>query len=228
MVYRRITLKEESTGALIKRLREQRGLSQRKLALLSGIDRGYINQLEAGRGGSISLRLVKALANALVVPPEIFVTSENIKYSAPRPLDVILAEAQQRCELLQTVELPIRGTIPAGYPSAEDENVEGYISIPKEELGTAKKDIYALRVNGNSLEGDGIYSGDLVIIEPNPEIFDGKIYALRLENEVVARHLYRQANKVKLTTINGDCQVIEVNQVEILGRIILSGRWKKH
>ncbi len=228
MVYRRIVLKEESTGALIKRLREQRGLSQRKLASLSGIDRGYINQLEAGRGGSISLRLARALAGALAVRPEIFLNSENIEYPAHRPLEAILAEAQQRYELLEIVELPIRGTIPAGYPSSEEENIDGYVSIPKEELGAVKKGIYALKVNGDSLQGDGIYSGDLVIVEPNPEISDGKIYAIRLENEVVARHLYQEDNKVKLASSNGSYQVMEVNQVEILGRIILSGRWKKH
>ncbi len=65
-------MNKERTGALIKQMRELRGLSQRKLAELSGVDRGYINHLEAGKGGSISLRLAWSLAEALEIRPSLF------------------------------------------------------------------------------------------------------------------------------------------------------------
>jgi len=42
---------EKPIGEIIKELREQKGLSQRRLSLLSGVDRGYINQIEAGKAG---------------------------------------------------------------------------------------------------------------------------------------------------------------------------------
>lgn len=76
IVYRDNMVKEQ-TGELIKRFRELRGLSQRKLAELSGVDRGYINQLEKGRGGSISLRVARALAESLEILPEIFLRTED-------------------------------------------------------------------------------------------------------------------------------------------------------
>jgi len=41
----------EEVGALIKRLCKEKGMSQRQLATLSGVDRGYINQLVAGKEG---------------------------------------------------------------------------------------------------------------------------------------------------------------------------------
>lgn len=71
----------ESIGDIIKRLREEKGLSQRQLATLSNVDRGYINQLEAGKGGSISLRTARKLAAALEVPPDVF-----LKGQAGRPV----------------------------------------------------------------------------------------------------------------------------------------------
>lgn len=83
-------------------------------------------------------------------------------------------------------------------------------------------------VNGDSLQGDGINHGDLVIVEPNVEIIDGKMYVIRRQNEVVARHLYTDADKLKLVSSNEDYETVEATDIEVLGRLILSGRWKKH
>jgi len=57
---------EKPIGEIIKELREQKGLSQRRLSLLSGVDRGYINQIEAGKAGSITLRIARSITNALM------------------------------------------------------------------------------------------------------------------------------------------------------------------
>jgi len=66
---------EENVGKLLKRLLAEKGLSQRKLAKLSGVDRGYINSLIKGRAGSITIRILRQLAEALMVEPEIFLQS---------------------------------------------------------------------------------------------------------------------------------------------------------
>lgn len=84
-----------------------------------------------------------------------------------------------------------------------------------------------MRVCGDSLEGDNIHDGDLLIIEPDSDIIANKIYILRLGNEVVARHVLQEQNKLKLVASNGSYQVIEVIEAEILGRVVLAGRWQK-
>ena len=68
---------QNSIGDLIKRLREQKNLSQRKLAKLSGLDRSYICQLEAHKTRSITLVTARALAKGLGVRPEIFLSSRD-------------------------------------------------------------------------------------------------------------------------------------------------------
>lgn len=68
---------KEATGEILKQIRELRGISQKKLAELSNIDRGYINQLEAGKEGSITLRVARALAEALEVSASIFLDAEE-------------------------------------------------------------------------------------------------------------------------------------------------------
>jgi len=53
-----------SVGNKIKELRKQRNLSQEDLALLSGLDRTYINSVENGRR-NISIISLEKIANGL-------------------------------------------------------------------------------------------------------------------------------------------------------------------
>lgn len=53
-------------GGALKRLRQRRGVSQEKLALLAGVDRSYVGQVERGDNNVALLTLVK-LAAALEV-----------------------------------------------------------------------------------------------------------------------------------------------------------------
>ncbi len=54
-------------GNKIRKLRKERGLSQEKLAELSGLDRTYISGIERGLR-NVALRNIEALAKALEVP----------------------------------------------------------------------------------------------------------------------------------------------------------------
>ncbi len=67
-----VTLEEEGIGAQLRRIRERKGISQRRLALESGVDRAYISQIEAGGVRTITLRTARSLATGLGVRPEIF------------------------------------------------------------------------------------------------------------------------------------------------------------
>jgi len=60
---------DKPIGFLIKELREKAGLSQRKLAIAAGVDRGYLNKLESGKNFSITLGMAERLAKPLKIPP---------------------------------------------------------------------------------------------------------------------------------------------------------------
>lgn len=82
--------------------------------------------------------------------------------------------------------------------------------------------VFALRISGDSLIGDKINNGDNVVIDPNPDIIEGKIYAVKLQNEFVARHVHREGEFVVLTSSNGKYERMKVEEAEIVGRIIWS------
>ncbi|MDV2988539.1 MAG: S24 family peptidase [Dehalogenimonas sp.] len=211
----------DAVGAVIKRLRAESGFSQRKLAELSGIDPSYIARLESNKAGGISLKTAEVLARALNVNPDVFF---GVNQPKPKPLDVLVADLRAVTSQLQEVEfVPVFGFIPAGYPDlVEEEEATEYVPVPKDVIKGASGKVYALRVSGESLKGDGIESGDILIVEKGAAVIEGKIFAVRLGTDITAKHLHIKGDQVILRASNGEYHDIVVTQAEILGRVIAS------
>lgn len=225
---------EDNTGQLLKKLREEKGISQNKLAELSGIDRAYISQLESGkRVTSISLKTARALAKGLNVSPEVFLSEDTMPQEPPqRAFEEILEEFKDKFQRLEIREIPILCHVPCGYPMPNEQSAGGFVVVIKDDLGYAKdkSDLFALIATGDSLAGDGIFPGDKLIVDPTPPSFqDGKIYAIRIGPEVTAKHVYKLDGKVKLVSSNSEYQeiIVDADQTEIIGRVILAGNWHK-
>jgi SOS-response transcriptional repressor LexA len=214
-----VTVKER-VGLRIKALREARGWSQGQLSAVSGIPRPTITQIEA-KSDPRAATLSK-IANAFDITVEELFGKPKIEKESPERL-------WEKLKAYQPVSVPVRGSVPSGVVEAEEEPVEEHINIQRELLrGKHEHGIYALRVNGQSLVGDGIQPGDYVVVELGASVVDGKIYIIRMDKKVVARHIHRINGKYKLTATNGDYREIEPDQVEVLGRVIFSGSWKEH
>lgn len=61
----------------------------------------------------------------------------------------------------EVVNVPLIGTVAAGMPILAEENIEDYIPIPAELL--PNKEVFMLRVKGNSMVEAGILNDDKVI-----------------------------------------------------------------
>jgi len=83
---------------------------------------------------------------------------------------------------------PILGSIPAGYPSFTDENVEGWASIDYPD----PENYFWLRVKGDSMVNAGISTGDLVLIRLQPCADDGDIVACRVNGDEATLKRYRR------------------------------------
>jgi len=203
-------------------------LSQQELAILIGRNYSYISRLEKGQYKLTSPETITNLARVFKIKEEVLFNAIIGKrkvsaVSAPSNPESLLRELNA----LVCVQIPVRGSVPAGYPAFREETIEEYISITKEDVGMKARGLYALRVDGDSLEGDNIYDGDLVIIEPHPELENGKIYIVRLGDEVLVRHVYKEENKLRLVSSNSHYEDINLKGCEILGRVILSGKWRR-
>jgi repressor LexA len=146
-------------------------------------------------------------------------------------------EVSRAIELLEpggrrprVISVPIVGTIAAGQPipvpSADTWQTfdpEETLEVPPD-MVSAGKNVYALRVKGNSMIDALVSDGDIVLMEPAPAARDGDMVAawLKREQEATLKHLHREGSRVRLQPANQTMQPIytEADNVEVQGRVI--------
>lgn len=88
---------------------------------------------------------------------------------------------------------------------------------------TTNGDVFALRVNGNSMIGVGIETGDIVIIRHQPIAADGDIVAASVNNEVTLKRLVNRPDRIALEAENPEFKPIELtcyDSFRIIGKMV--------
>src|SRR5579885_3473785 len=80
------------------------------------------------------------------------------------------------------VRVPLLGTIQAGTPHLAEENIEEWINLPQT-LVRSRRDVFLLKVRGDSMIKAGIFEGDLVIVRPTKEAKNNDIVVALLHDE---------------------------------------------
>ena len=81
-------------------------------------------------------------------------------------------------------DIPLYGSIPAGFAEAREQQAEGCVSVDINSVGyQPTKNAFALRVTGESMIGRHILDGDLVILEHGPDPRNGEIVAALIDGE---------------------------------------------
>ncbi len=124
-------------------------------------------------------------------------------------------------------KIPVVGRVAAGSPILAMENIEGSLIIDPSFIKKAE-DVFALRVQGDSMIDAGIFEGDLVIVSPNDKGRNGDIIVAMLEDEVTVKRLERIGDEIKLIPENINYQPITVtdkNNFSIVGKVKGVVRW---
>lgn len=113
--------------------------------------------------------------------------------------------------------LTVFGYIPCGSPNFIDDNIEGYLEIPKSMLGQG--DFFVLRAKGDSMIDAGIKTGDLIIIKKQPTAEDGQIVVARLGNNVTLKKYYKLKTdkQIMLHPENEKYDDIVIKDCDIMG-----------
>lgn len=118
------------------------------------------------------------------------------------------------------VEVPLLGKITAGSPIEAIEQPDEYFSLPTYLLPN-NKDVFTLKVSGNSMINAGIFDGDIVIVEKKNTARNGEIVvAMTDENEVTLKTFYKESNYFRLQPENDTMDPIILSNVTILGKAI--------
>ena len=126
----------------------------------------------------------------------------------------------QRAAGNRLVEIPIIGRVAAGQPVLAQEHVEDTVQIDSFFLGTSKK-VYGLKVQGDSMIGDGILSGDYIFVKKQLQADDGEIVVALIDDEATVKRIYFEGDRVRFQPSNPRMAPIYVRREDFRSTMIL-------
>jgi len=119
-------------------------------------------------------------------------------------------------ELLE-MEIPVLGKVSAGFPSEAYNYLEEEIDFNKY-LVKHKESTYCLWADGDSMKGDGIFKGDLLVVDKLEEPYENSILILSIDGEYTMKRLKYGIGALELVSSNPELPSIIVHEYEVLRR----------
>ena len=207
---------------IIREYRNAQGLSQRQFAAkCNGISNGYLSMLEnecnpkTGKPPIPSLVKLGAIAEAMGLTLDRLIDMADdmqVDISAPANLPSnitpIVPGTGQRVRVL--------GEIAAGKPLYMEEDYETWVDAPM-------KADFALVVRGDSMHPTYL-DGDVVYIKAQPDVDDGQVAAVAVDDSATLKHVYHLVNGINLISDNPAHPPIFVDpadqEIRILGIVV--------
>src|SRR6266849_4499492 len=111
-----------------------------------------------------------------------------------------------------TVDVPLLGKVAAGAPLLAAENLEDSVRIDSFFLGTTGREVFALRVKGDSMIDDGIFDGDYLFVKKTPSASPGEIVVALIEDEATVKRFYPEADRIRFQPANAKMEPIYVSK----------------
>lgn len=97
---------------------------------------------------------------------------------------------------VETRSIPLVGEVPAGPLMLAEENMQGYVRVPKDLLKPSTSRFFLLRVRGNSMNqarlgGERIEEGDLAIVRQQGTADSGEIVVALIDGEATIKRFTR-------------------------------------
>jgi repressor LexA len=122
------------------------------------------------------------------------------EWNAKRALEMVETEPQG-------MELPLVGRVAAGLPIESVETPET-LEVPPTMLGRGEN--YVLRVNGDSMIGEGILDGDYIVVKKSQQAFNGQTVVALVDGEATVKNYYKRSDVIELRAANPEYEDILV------------------
>ncbi len=114
--------------------------------------------------------------------------------------------------------VPLVGRVTAGVPILAEQNIEDEIVLPQEMV--RGEDVFALRVEGESMIDAGILNGDIVVVRRQAHADNGEIVVAMIEDEATVKRIFYEDRRVRLQPENRTMDPIYADEVTVLGRVV--------
>ena len=143
-----------------------------------------------------------------------FLHREDLKSRALRPL--FTAD--------EFVDVPVLGRVAAGQPMLAVQNYEDTVKVDRFFIGQ-NREVFALRVKGDSMIEAGIFDGDYVFIRKQLQASSGEIVVAMIGDEATVKRYYPEGDTIRFQPANSTMSHIIVRKrdfrsVNLLGVVI--------
>lgn len=197
-------------GERLRELRKMRDLTQEQLAEELQVGRAALARWETKDANPDRDTLVKIASFFNITTDYLLGRTEHSEQK--RPANIYPVEGLRA--------VPVIGTIPAGMPLLAIEEVSETMLLPEELLPNGKN-VFLLRVKGDSMVDEKIFDGDLVLINADDRVDDMDIGAVLLdEEEVTLKKIHYFDGFVSLIPANNEYMPTthRADEVRVLGR----------
>lgn len=198
-----------TVGERIRDLREKRGISQVAFADAIDVTKQTLYKYEKGIVTNIPSDKIEATAKYFGVSPAYLMgweESDIASYPNARPIT--------------TRRLPVLSAVACGEPIMMQEEKEFYVDVTT--------DIHAdfiLIAKGDSMIGARIHDGDLVFIHSQPEVENGEIAAVAIDDDATLKRFYKYRELIVLRSENPAYKEMEFRPedghvIRVLGKAV--------
>ena len=124
----------------------------------------------------------------------------------------------------ELAEIPILGRVAAGQPILAVENVQDTVRVDRVLLG-GHREVFGLRIVGESMIEDGIFDGDYVFVKKTPAARAGEIVVAMIEGEATVKRYFPEGDVIRFQPANQNMAPIfvrrtEFRTVDIIGVVV--------
>lgn len=122
------------------------------------------------------------------------------------------------------IEIDIIGRVAAGQPILAVENVEDTVRIDRVLVG-GHREVFGLRIVGESMIEDGILDGDYVFVKKTATARPGDIVVAMIEGEATVKRYFPEGDRIRFQPANSNMSPIyvrkaEFRSVDIIGIVV--------
>jgi len=120
------------------------------------------------------------------------------------------------------ISIPIVGRVRAGDPILAIENIEGYFNLDRR--FASSKDVFLLRVQGDSMIDAHIQDGDFALVKPQSNAENGEIVVALVEDEATIKRIFTERDLIRLEPANPTMEPIVIKKgeekVSLVGKVV--------
>ncbi len=120
-----------------------------------------------------------------------------------------------------TVTVPVVGRVAAGAPLLAEEEIEESVQVDASVLKGGGRDVFALRIKGDSMIGDGILNGDLVFVRKTATARPGAIVVALIETDATCKRYFPEGDSIRFQPSNPTMVPIFVKKADFVATMII-------